>query len=75
MRRNILLFISLCVVGCAMMYAQQRHGVLQKAKADTQECEEWVDEYLSEVSVKEERGQLYIHTAGPLYTQRKKNKM
>ena len=33
MRRNILLFISLCVVGCAMMYAQQMPGLLQKGKA------------------------------------------
>ena len=48
MRRNILLFISLCVVGCAMMYAQQMPGLLQKGKADTQDCKAWVDEQLSE---------------------------
>ena len=53
MRRNILLFISLCVVGCAMMYAQQMPGLLQKGKADTQDCKAWVDEQLSEMSLKE----------------------
>ena len=48
-----MLFISLCVVGCAMMYAQQMPGLLQKGKADTQDCKAWVDEQLSEMSLKE----------------------
>ena len=73
MRRNILLFISLCVVGCAMMYAQQMPGLLQKGKADTQDCKAWVDEQLSEMSLKEKIGQLFIHTVAPLQTQRNKN--
>ena len=63
MRRNILLFISLCVVGCAMMYAQQMPGLLQKGKADTQDCKAWVDEQLSEMSLKEkDRTTVYTHS-------------
>ena len=68
-----MLFISLCVVGCAMMYAQQMPGLLQKGKADTQDCKAWVDEQLSEMSLKEKIGQLFIHTVAPLQTQRNKN--
>ena len=30
MKRNVLLFISLCVVGCVMTYAQQMPGLLQR---------------------------------------------
>lgn len=47
MKGNVLLFISLCVVGCVMTYAQQMPGLLQKGKADTQDCKAWVDEQLS----------------------------
>lgn len=53
MKGNVLLFISLCVVGCVMTYAQQMPGLLQKGKADTQDCKAWVDEQLSEMSLKE----------------------
>lgn len=56
MKRNVLLFISLCVVGCVMTYAQQMSGLLQKGKADTQDCKAWVDEQLSEMSLKEKIG-------------------
>ena len=49
MKRNVLSFISLCVVGCVMTYAQQMPGLLQKGKADTQDCKAWVDEQLSEM--------------------------
>ena len=73
MKRNVLLFISLCVVGCVMTYAQQMSGLLQKGKADTQDCKAWVDEQLSEMSLKEKIGQLFIHTVAPLQTQRNKN--
>ena len=62
MKRNVLLLISLCVVGCVMTYAQQMPGLLQKGKADTQDCKAWVDEQLSEMSLKEKIGQLFIHT-------------
>ena len=57
-----MLFISLCVVGCAMMYAQQMPGLLQKGKADIQDCKAWVDEQLSEMSLKEKIGPVsYTH--------------
>lgn len=55
------------------MYAQQMPGLLQKGKADTQDCKAWVDEQLSEMSLKEKIGQLFIHTVAPLQTQRNKN--
>ena len=61
MKRNVLLFISLCVVGCVMTYAQQMPGLLQKGKADTQDCKAWVDEQLSEMSLKE-RTTVYTHS-------------
>lgn len=63
MKRNVLLFISLCVVGCVMTYAQQMPGLLQKGKADTQDCKAWVDEQLSEMSLKEKIGTtVYTHS-------------
>lgn len=55
-----------------MTYAQQMPGLLQKGKADTQDCKAWVDEQLSEMSLKEKIGQLFIHTVAPLQTQRNK---
>ena len=61
MKRNVLLFISLCVVGCVMTYAQQMPGLLQKGKADTQDCKAWVDEQLSEMSLKE-KTTVYTHS-------------
>ena len=39
-----------------MTYAQQMPGLLQKGKADTQDCKAWVDEQLSEMSLKEKIG-------------------
>ena len=73
MRKNVLLFIGLCIVGCVMTYAQQVPGVLQKGGADIQDCKAWVDERLSEMTLKEKIGQLFIHTVAPLQTQRNKN--
>ncbi len=48
-------------------------GCYKKGKADTQDCKAWVDEQLSEMSLKEKIGQLFIHTVAPLQTQRNKN--
>lgn len=46
-----------------MTYAQQMPGLLQKGKADTQDCKAWVDEQLSEMSLKEKIGQtVYTHS-------------
>ena len=73
MRKNVLLFIGLCIVGCVMTYAQQVPGVLQKGGADIQDCKAWVDERLSGMTLKEKIGQLFIHTVAPLQTQRNKN--
>lgn len=67
MKRNVLLFISLCVVGCVMTYAQQMPGLLQKGKADTQDCKAWVDEQLSEMSLKEKIGQNCLYTQWLLF--------
>ena len=46
-----------------MTYAQQMPGLLQKGKADTQDCKAWVDEQLSEMSLKEkDRTTVYTHS-------------
>ncbi len=44
-----------------------------KGEGGTQDCKAWVDEQLSEMSLKEKIGQLFIHTVAPLQTQRNKN--
>ncbi len=73
MTKNVLLFIGLCIIGCIATYGQQGPNVLQKGGADTQECKAWVDDQLSDMSLKEKIGQLFIHTVAPLNTQRNKN--
>ena len=73
MRKIVLLLIWFCIIGCGATYAQQIPNVLQKGGADTQECKAWVDGQLSDMSLKEKIGQLFIHTVAPLNTQRNKN--
>ena len=73
MRRNRLLLIGWCIIGCVAAYAQQLPNVLRKGGADTQECKAWVDRQLSEMTLKEKIGQLFIHTVAPLNTQQNKN--
>ena len=44
-------------------------NVLRRGGADSAECREWVEKQLSEMSLKEKIGQLFIHTVAPLNTQ------
>ena len=67
MKKIVLLYI-LCVFGLPL-YAQQVPNVLKKGGADSAECREWVEKQLSEMSLKEKIGQLFIHTVAPLNTQ------
>ena len=41
----------------------QQPAVLVKGKADSQECKEWVETRLEQMTLKEKIGQLFIHTA------------
>jgi beta-glucosidase-like glycosyl hydrolase/CubicO group peptidase (beta-lactamase class C family) len=68
MRKNVLLFVLSCIIGCHVALAQQVPNVLQQGKADSRECKAWVDERLSGMSLKEKIGQLFIHTVAPLNT-------
>ena len=43
--------------------------VLIKGKADSRECEEWVEARLKEMTLKEKIGQLFIHTVAPQGTE------
>lgn len=73
MKKIILLYI-LCVFGLGL-YAQQIPNVLKKGGAESAECWEWVEKQLSEMSLKEKIGQLFIHTVAPLNTQRNRANM
>ena len=67
MKKIILLYV-LCIFGLSL-YAQQVPNVLRRGGADSAECREWVEKQLSEMSLKEKIGQLFIHTVAPLNTQ------
>lgn len=47
----------------------QTPAVLIKGKADSRECEEWVEARLKEMTLKEKIGQLFIHTVAPQVTE------
>ena len=59
MKKIILLYV-LCIFGLSL-YAQQVPNVLRRGGADSAECREWVEKQLSEMSLKEKIGQLFIH--------------
>lgn len=66
------------LAGVALLYgclvsAQPLPGVLKRGKADTQECHQWVEQQLSEMSLKEKIGQLFIHTVLPVNTPQNRN--
>lgn len=67
MRRTVWL-LWLLVLGCTAK-AQPVPGVLKRGGAETQECKEWVEARLSQMTLKEKIGQLFIHTVAPLNTQ------
>lgn len=71
MRRNLLLFILLYIIGWQTAEAQQLPHVLQKGGSESSECKMWVEERLADMSLKEKIGQLFIHTVAPLNTSKK----
>lgn len=53
-------------IGCWLIFVAaiaQQPAVLVKGKADSQECKEWVEMRLGQMTLKEKIGQLFIHTA------------
>ncbi len=59
--KNIVATIGLWLIFVAVM--AQQPAVLVKGKADSQECKEWVETRLEQMTLKEKIGQLFIHTA------------
>ena len=59
--KNIVATIGLWLIFVAAM--SQQPAVLVKGKADSQECKEWVETRLEQMTLKEKIGQLFIHTA------------
>ena len=59
--KNIVATIGLWLIFVAAM--AQQPAVLVKGKADSQECKEWVETHLEQMTLKEKIGQLFIHTA------------
>ena len=59
--KNIVATIGLWLIFVAAM--AQQPAVLVKGKADSQECKEWVETRLEQMTLKEKIGQLFIHTA------------
>ena len=47
----------------------QQPIILNRGEVETQDCMEWVDTRLAEMSLKEKIGQLFIHTVAPFDTQ------
>lgn len=59
--KNIVATIGFWLIFVAAM--AQQPAVLVKGKADSQECKEWVETRLEQMTLKEKIGQLFIHTA------------
>ena len=67
------LLLSALLVWCIAMKAQEP-SILISGKANSEECRKWVEEKLSDMTLKEKIGQLFIHTVAPQNTpQNKKN--
>ena len=67
------LLLSALLVWCIAMKAQEP-SILVSGKANSEECRKWVEEKLSDMTLKEKIGQLFIHTVAPQNTpQNKKN--
>ena len=70
--KKYLLLSALLVLG--MVMKAQEPSILVNGKANSEECRKWVEEKLSNMTLKERIGQLFIHTVAPQNTpQNKKN--
>lgn len=60
----------LCIWGVmASLLSAQTPLILDSEKARSQDCRNWVESQLAEMTLKEKIGQLFIHTVAPLNTQ------
>ena len=68
------IYIGVCFAMIMNSLWAQTPAVLIRGKADSRECEEWVETQLREMDLKEKIGQLFIHTVAPQVTeQNRKN--
>lgn len=68
------IYVWMCLFLIVNSVWAQTPSVLIKGKADSRECEEWVESRLKEMTLKEKIGQLFIHTVAPQMTeQNRKN--
>jgi len=59
-------------IGMALFMTQmnaQQPNILQKSEVEKQDCTEWVETRLANMTLKEKIGQLFIHTVAPFDTQ------
>ena len=72
--KRLRIYIWVCFALIMNSLWAQTPAVLIKGKADSRECEEWVEAHLKEMTLKEKIGQLFIHTVAPQVTeQNRKN--
>ena len=65
--KRIFMLIGCCLI--AMTFRAQNTEFVKKRSIMLQQCEAWVDERLSAMTLKEKIGQLFIHTVEPVSTQ------
>lgn len=69
--KHIVIYKFMCCRMCDDVCTADAWAVT-KGEGGHSDCKAWVDEQLSEMSLKEKIGQLFIHTVAPLQTQRNK---
>ncbi|MBQ2855715.1 MAG: serine hydrolase [Bacteroidaceae bacterium] len=60
------IYVLLCFWMSMIWVCAQNPQILNRGKADSQECKEWVESRLAKMTLKEKIGQLFIHTV-PLH--------
>lgn len=70
-----ILVITLSIFFSANMLAQQMPTMLKNGKADSKECQEWVNDRLNKMSLKEKIGQLFVAKFAPNDTPANRKKM
>ena len=68
MQRKRMIGIILCCLGISWQAFSQNVRILQQVE-DTVACKKWVEEQLSQMSLKQKIGQLFIHTVAPVTAQ------
>lgn len=60
------IYVLLCFLAAVVGSVAQTPMILNRRKADSQECKDWVESRLAKMTLKEKIGQLFIHTV-PLH--------